>query len=125
MIGLYLFAFVGIAPVGGLFAGWLADVGGTPLRVRRRRRRPRSRRSRVAQPHAGRGARADAPLSPSDRCMDAYRTPDERFAGLPGYDFAPRYLEQDGLRMHYVDEGEGDPVLLLHGEPTWAYLYRS
>jgi haloalkane dehalogenase len=54
-----------------------------------------------------------------------YRTPDERFDGLPGWDFEPRYLEQDGLRMHYVDEGEGDPVLLLHGEPTWAYLYRK
>jgi haloalkane dehalogenase len=57
--------------------------------------------------------------------MDAYRTPDERFEGLPGYDFEPRYLEQDGLRMHYVDEGGGDPVLLLHGEPTWAFLYRT
>ncbi len=54
-----------------------------------------------------------------------YRTPDERFEGLPGWSFAPRYLEQDGLRMHYVDEGDGDPVLLLHGEPTWGYLYRK
>ncbi len=57
--------------------------------------------------------------------MNVYRTPDERFRGLPGYAFAPRYVEQDGLRMHYVDEGEGDPVLLLHGEPTWSYLYRK
>ena len=57
--------------------------------------------------------------------MDAYRTPDELFDGLPGYGFAPRYLEQDGLRMHYVDEGAGNPVLFLHGEPTWAYLYRK
>jgi haloalkane dehalogenase len=56
--------------------------------------------------------------------MDAYRTPDDRFEGLPGWAFKPRYLEQDGLRLHYVDEGSGDPVLLLHGEPTWAYLYR-
>ena len=55
----------------------------------------------------------------------AYRTPDSRFEGLPGWDFEPRYVEQDGLRMHYVDEGSGDPVLLLHGEPTWAYLYRK
>jgi haloalkane dehalogenase len=54
----------------------------------------------------------------------SFRTPDDRFDGLPGWDFAPRYVEQDGLRMHHVDEGEGDPVLLLHGEPTWAYLYR-
>ena len=57
--------------------------------------------------------------------MEAYRTPDERFEGLPGYVFAPRYLDQDGLRMHYVAEGSGDPILLLHGEPTWAFLYRK
>ena len=57
--------------------------------------------------------------------MEAYRTPDERFAGLPGYAFDPHYLELDGLRLHYVDEGAGDAVLLLHGEPTWAYLYRK
>ena len=57
--------------------------------------------------------------------MSVYRTPDERFADLPGYAYRPHYLEQDGLRMHYVDEGAGDPVLLLHGEPTWAFLYRK
>jgi haloalkane dehalogenase len=56
--------------------------------------------------------------------MDAYRTPDERFGGLPGYGFEPHYVDQDGLRMHYVDEGAGETVLLLHGEPTWSYLYR-
>lgn len=55
----------------------------------------------------------------------AYRTPDEQFEGLPGYGFEPRYVEQDGLRMHYLDEGEGPAVLLLHGEPTWSYLYRK
>jgi haloalkane dehalogenase len=57
--------------------------------------------------------------------MNAYRTPDERFEGLPGYGFEPHYLEQDGLRMHYVDEGSGHPVLLFHGEPTWSFLYRK
>jgi haloalkane dehalogenase len=57
--------------------------------------------------------------------VESYRTPDERFQGLPGWTFEPRYLEQDGLRMHYVDEGTGDPVLLLHGEPTWGFLYRK
>jgi len=57
--------------------------------------------------------------------MNAYRTPDERFAGLPGFGFAPNYLDQDGLRMHYLDEGDGPPVLLLHGEPTWSFLYRK
>ena len=56
--------------------------------------------------------------------MMSYRTPDHRFEGLPGWTFEPRYLEQDGLRMHYVDEGTGDPALLLHGEPTWGFLYR-
>jgi haloalkane dehalogenase len=56
---------------------------------------------------------------------DAYRTPDEQFDDLPGYGFAPKYLDQDGLRMHYLDEGDGPAVLLLHGEPTWSYLYRK
>ena len=57
----------------------------------------------------------------------AYRTPDDRFEGLPGFGFAPHYVEQDGLRMHYLDEGggTGDPILLLHGEPTWSFLYRK
>jgi len=44
---------------------------------------------------------------------------------LPDYPFEPNWLDVDGLRMHYVDEGEGDPVLLLHGEPTWSYLWRK
>jgi haloalkane dehalogenase len=57
--------------------------------------------------------------------VTVYRTPDERFRDLPGYAFEPHYLEQDGLRMHYLDEGAGDPVLLLHGEPTWSFLYRK
>jgi haloalkane dehalogenase len=57
--------------------------------------------------------------------MEAYRTPDEWFEGLPGYPFEPHYVHQDDLRMHYVDEGSGEPVLLLHGEPTWAFLYRK
>jgi haloalkane dehalogenase len=57
--------------------------------------------------------------------MDVFRTPDERFAGLPGYDFEPHYAEIDGLRIHYLDEGEGDPIVCFHGEPTWSYLYRK
>lgn len=53
------------------------------------------------------------------------RTPDDRFTALPGYGWAPRYHEWRGLRLHRVDEGAGDRVFLcLHGEPTWAYLYR-
>ncbi len=64
--------------------------------------------------------------------MEALRTPDERFAALPGYPFAPRYVDvPDGeggaLRVHYVDEGPADavPVLLMHGEPSWSFLYRK
>ena len=59
--------------------------------------------------------------------MDVVRTPDARFENLPGYPFAPHYVDVDGLRMHYVDEGDPDaaPVLLMHGEPSWSYLYRK
>lgn len=57
--------------------------------------------------------------------MDVFRTPDERFADLPGYDYEPRYEQFDGLRLHRVDEGEGRPVICFHGEPSWGYLYRK
>ncbi len=60
--------------------------------------------------------------------MDILRTPDERFASLPDYPFAPNYVDvTSGLRAHYVDEGPRDApvVLLLHGEPSWSYLYRK
>lgn len=64
------------------------------------------------------------------------RTPDERFADLQDYPFEPHYVEvmvergvagqeRVPMRMHYVDEGRGDPVLMLHGQPTWSYLYRK
>ena len=52
------------------------------------------------------------------------RTPEERFANLPGFPYAPKFIEIEGLRMAYVEEGAGDPILMLHGEPTWGYLYR-
>ncbi len=59
--------------------------------------------------------------------MEILRTPDERFANLHGYAFAPHYVELGELRMHYLDEGprEGPIVLCLHGEPSWSYLYRT
>jgi haloalkane dehalogenase len=59
--------------------------------------------------------------------MDRLRTPDERFANLPGWPYAPRYADVLGVRVHYVDEGPRDaaPVLLLHGEPSWSFLYRK
>ena len=58
--------------------------------------------------------------------MKTLRTPQARFEDLPDYDFTENYLDVDGLRMHYVDEGprDGNVVLLLHGEPSWSYLYR-
>ncbi len=63
--------------------------------------------------------------------MDCLRTPDERFANLPNFPFSPNYVEisdgEDGaLRVHYLDEGPRDaaPVLMMHGEPSWCYLYR-
>src|SRR5262245_28528891 len=59
--------------------------------------------------------------------MDALRTPADRFGSLPGYSYAPHYVDVDGLRVHYLDEGPRDaaPILCLHGEPSWSYLYRK
>jgi len=58
--------------------------------------------------------------------MRLMRTPEENFENLPGYDFDPHYLQVGDTRMHYVDEGGGEEVILcLHGEPTWCYLYRK
>ena len=58
--------------------------------------------------------------------MESLRTPENRFDDLTDWPFEPKYVEiSDSLRVHYVDEGSGPTVLLLHGEPTWAYLYRK
>ncbi len=58
--------------------------------------------------------------------MDFLTTPEERFENLPDYPFSPNYLEiGDRMKMHYLDEGKGDIVLLLHGEPSWSFLYRK
>ena len=64
--------------------------------------------------------------------MQTVRTPDEHFENLPGYPYAPNYADIDdldggSLRVHYLDEGpaDGPVVLLMHGEPTWSYLYRN
>jgi len=63
--------------------------------------------------------------------VEALRTPDDRFEGLPDFPFEPHHVEVDDgeggtLRVHHLDEGpaEGEVVLLLHGEPSWCYLYR-
>lgn len=62
-----------------------------------------------------------------DTKIEFLRTPDERFKDLKNYPFSPNYIEVSGLRIHYVDEGDkkAEPVLMLHGEPTWSYLYRK
>lgn len=87
------------------FMVWVAEVSGLdPADV-----------SRVAG-HAG--IRPDWPKG------SVHRTPEERFKALPGFPYAPRYETIEGLRMAYIEEGQGDPILMLHGEPTWGYLYR-
>lgn len=57
---------------------------------------------------------------------EVLRTPDDRFDGLPDCDFTPNYVAIDGMRMHCIDEGPADAeaVLMLHGEPSWSFLYR-
>ena len=59
--------------------------------------------------------------------MPVIRTPDERFEGISDFPYKPQYMDVNGLRIHYVDEGPKDapPILLLHGEPSWSYLYRK
>jgi haloalkane dehalogenase len=56
---------------------------------------------------------------------EAHRTPDDRFEGLPDFPWQPRYLDWDGIRIARIDEGDGEPVVLFHGEPTWSFLYRK
>ena len=70
---------------------------------------------------------SDVPVLTTEDGIEFVRTPDERFEDLPGYPFEPNYVTLNGLRLHYVDEGpaDGEVVLLLHGEPSWSYLYRK
>jgi haloalkane dehalogenase len=69
-------------------------------------------------------------VAPYAARMEVFRTPEERFQGLPEFDLTPHYAELDGLRLHYLDEqGDGDgygrPIVCFHGEPTWSFLYRK
>jgi haloalkane dehalogenase len=57
--------------------------------------------------------------------VDVHRTPDERFERLPEFPWEPKYRKWDGLRLAHVDEGDGRPVVLFHGEPSWSFLYRK
>ena len=67
------------------------------------------------------------PLSGEEVASGVLRTPDERFVDLVDFPFEPNYLEFNGVRVHFLDEGpeSGQPILLLHGLPTWSYLYRN
>ena len=56
---------------------------------------------------------------------EIFRTPEEQFEGLPDFPWEPKYSDWDGIRLARIDEGEGSPVVLFHGEPTWSYLYRK
>ena len=113
------------------------------------RRRPPDRHARLltnpsrAQAPSFRAGRSqDIALSPrappgrsapdrSELCDDnrvqVLRTPEDGFTGLPDFDYPPRYADLGGLRMAYVEAGppDGEAVLLLHGEPTWSFLYRT
>jgi haloalkane dehalogenase len=57
--------------------------------------------------------------------LNILRTPDERFTNLPEFPFEPHYVNINGMRVHYLDEGQGEIILCLHGEPTWSFLYRK
>jgi haloalkane dehalogenase len=57
--------------------------------------------------------------------MLVIRTPDERFSLLPDFNYSPHYVDIDKVRVHYVDEGKGQTILCLHGEPSWSFLYRK
>ena len=57
--------------------------------------------------------------------MIVLRTPDERFRNLPDFPYQPNYVQIHGRRVHYLDEGQGQVILCLHGEPTWSFLYRK
>ncbi len=56
---------------------------------------------------------------------EAIRAPDELFEGLPEFEFKPHWNQFDGLRLAHLDEGDGQPVIFLHGEPTWSFLWRN
>lgn len=69
----------------------------------------------------------NVPIYKTAEGIEYVRTPDTQFENLSDYDFAPNYIEIESLRMHYIEEGpkDGEVILMLHGQPTWSYLYRK
>jgi haloalkane dehalogenase len=63
--------------------------------------------------------------NPKNMKKNMIRTPEERFEKIVDFPYKPNYMEVNGGRIHYIDEGSGEPILALHGEPTWSYLYRK
>ncbi|MCB0863297.1 MAG: alpha/beta fold hydrolase [Solirubrobacterales bacterium] len=57
--------------------------------------------------------------------MEILRTPEERFESIPDFPWEPKYRQWEGMRLAHIDEGDGEPVLLVHGEPTWGFLWRK
>lgn len=93
---------------------------------------PTPRHTRIARVTAGLVALVGLLICPDvPRAEDirpgVVRTPDSRFVDLEGFPFEPHYVEIDGMRVHYLDEGprDGETILLIHGEPTWSYLFRK
>lgn len=87
------------------------------------------RRTRTMQESVAGNVRnhgAGPPMRPLPAVARVLRTPEERFAGLPEFPYTPRYTAVGGLRIAHIDEGprHSAPVLLMHGEPTWSFLYR-
>ena len=76
---------------------------------------------------SSRSSDAQPEIMTTNAGVEFVRTPDSRFKGLPDWPYEPQYVEIDGLRQAYVDEGpaDGPVVLLLHGQPSWSYLYRE
>jgi haloalkane dehalogenase len=81
----------------------------------------------ATEPPAPVACDAELDILTTDAGVDFVRTPDTCFENLPDWDYEAKYVEIDGLRQAYVDEGpaDGEPILLLHGQPSWSYLYRS
>ena len=96
--------------------------GSTPSRTRRPGTPVGSRgEGERTPPRRGTGERAGVR---SCAVPELVRTPEDAFANLPDFPFAPHYREVEGLRLAHIDEGEGAPVLFMHGEPTWSFLWR-
>src|ERR1051325_10322467 len=100
----------------GMIEG-IGKIGGKRDRTRTRIQISRNKR--------GNRHRVSARIGAFSIAMKIVKANSERFAGLPNFLFEPRFISTQGLQVHFVDEGAGEPILCLHGEPTWSFLYRK